>query len=155
MKLIPLFLGGGQEYGLRSGTENLAGILGFAKALDLLEEGTYIPYIKNLRDTFEKCLIQNISGVLINGSGSRIANVSNLYFPQIDAETLLIALDQKDICASHGSACSTGSLEPSRVLLNMGFPYKRARHSVRFSFSRLNTLEEVSQTVQILTALHS
>ncbi len=155
LKLSPLYLGGGQEYGLRSGTENLGGILGFARAIQLVDgnEEVFSLRMKELRDHFESELKAAIPNIEINGTGPRAVNVSNLYFPQVDAETLLIALDQAGICASHGSACSSGSLEPSRILLNMGYPRKRAKHSVRFSLSRMTTREELEKALEILQSL--
>lgn len=152
IKLNPLFLGGGQEYGLRSGTENLGGIMGFAKALELLAKDLplFSSHMKTLQETFEMGILKALPGTLINGSGPRTVNVSNIYFPEWDAETLLIALDQKGICASHGSACSSGSLQPSRILLEMGLSQKRAKHSVRFSLSRFTTEEEINEAIKLI-----
>lgn len=145
-------LGGGQEFGLRGGTENQLGIIGLAKAISLLDEQD-IPKIRAMRDAFEKEMLK-LPGVSVNGTGERICNTTNLAFEGIDGETFLIALDQKGVLASLGSACSSGSIEPSRILLNMGVPMKKARSSVRFSFSRLNTMEEVMRAVAIILEVH-
>ena len=127
LPLLPQLHGGGQEQGRRSGTENLAGILGLAKAISLLaEEGpsAYL-HMAKLQAHFETALADHCPGLQINGASPRIASTSNLAFPGYEGEVLLAQLDQLGIAASHGSACSSGALEPSRVLLNMG--YTRAR----------------------------
>jgi cysteine desulfurase len=144
-KLAPLLVGGEQEFGRRAGTENVLGILALGKSINLLaseleESSLKMLYLRNL---FENMLISHLSNVLINGEGPRICNVSNLAFSGLDGESLLIALDQAGISASHGSACASGSLEPSRVLLNMGFEMKRVLASIRFSLSRFTTEEEI------------
>jgi cysteine desulfurase len=148
----PLIVGGPQEKNLRAGTENLEGIYGFAKAVEIL--GQILPavthYIEELRNDFEAILTKKLKDIVINKGSSRICNTSNIYFPQVDAETLLIALDRHGICASAGSACSSGALEPSRVLLNMGLDRKRAKSSVRFSFSRFNTREETEKAAYLI-----
>lgn len=148
-KISPLLFGGHQERSLRAGTENLAGILGLAKAIELIPHNPS-DYLSHLRDTFENKLLAIFPSIEINGLGSRIANTSNLYFKDIDAETLLIHLDQNHVIASLGSACSAGTLSPSHVLLEMGLGSARASSSIRFSFSRLNTLDEVDKAINIL-----
>lgn len=150
----PEILGGGQEFGLRGGTENQLGIIGLAKAISLLEEQQiFIPKIKAMREFFEQELLK-LPGVSLNGTGNRICNTSNLAFEGVDGETFLINLDQKGVLASLGSACASGSIEPSRILLNMGVPMKKARSSLRFSFSRMNTMEEVKKAVSIIQEVH-
>lgn len=150
LKLHPLFTGGQQEYTLRPGTENLPGIIGLAKAIELLK--TELPEATErmamLRDLLEAGLIQKASPVVVNGMGKRICNVSNLSFPDVSGEDLLIALDMAGVAASHGSACSSGALEPSRILVNMGIPYQIARSAIRFSLSRNTTREEIDQTIE-------
>lgn len=141
--LKPLILGGGQESNLRAGTENLPAILGFAKAIDLIDP-SHFSHMEDLRKTFEDTLLAK--GAKINGEGPRASNVSNIYFPDTDGEALLMQLDQKGICASHGSACSSGALEPSHVLTNMGYAKDRVLSSLRFSLSRTTTKQEI-QTV--------
>ncbi len=145
----PLIRGGGQEAQKRGGTENLQGIIGLRKAIELLKNPPF-EHLKNLRDSFETKLQEVVPLFHINGSGDRICNVSNIAFDGIDGESLLFNLDLQGIQASHGSACSSGSLEPSRVLLSMGYPLPRARASIRFSFSRFNTMEEVDKLIAVL-----
>lgn len=146
-KIPPLFRGGHQERDMRAGTENLPAILGLAKAMELITPD--IPQkIATLRDTFEGKL-----SATVNGTAPRASNVSNLYFEGADAETLLIQLDQQGIITSLGSACSAGTLAPSHVLLSMGHPKERALSSLRFSFSRLNTPEEIDRAVLAIKEL--
>lgn len=153
-KLTPQILGGHQEFGLRGGTENMLGIIGLSKAIQILEEegANAILHMRKLRERFEHVLLE-IPGIEVNGIGERVSNTVNLSFGAIDGENLLIALDQQHIAASLGSACSSGAIEPSRVLLKMGIPLKRARTSLRFSFSRFNTIEEVERAIEIIKSL--
>lgn len=149
----PLLLGGGQENGRRAGTENVAGIVGLGKAAELAAQFLQreATEVKALRDTFENGVLERISGVQVNGGSSpRLPNTSNLFFEGVEAETALLLLERARICASAGSACAAGSLQPSAVLLAMGFTNARARGSLRFSFSRLNTLEEIEKALEIL-----
>ncbi len=154
-KIRPLLAGGGQENNLRSGTENITGILGLAKAVSLLSD--YLPEagikMQELRDLFEAELASALPFIHINGSSPRICNVSNIAFTVTDAETLLIGLDMEGIAASHGSACSSGSLQPSRVLTRMGFPSERIKSSIRFSLSRNTTEEEIKKAILSLIRL--
>lgn len=143
-KLTPLLTGGSQEHSLRAGTENLAGILGLAEAITLLDPTPIAP----LRTHFETSLLRALPDLLINGQGPRISNTSNIAFLGVDGETLLMQLDLAGIAASHGSACTSNSIEPSRILLNMGLDRKTARSSLRFSFSRLNTRQEVDLALE-------
>lgn len=153
--ITPLFFGGGQEFRLRSGTENLAGILGLAKALEILkeEQEKITKYITDLRTYFEKKLKNIFPEILINGEGERISNISNVCFPEVDGETLLMQLDLAGIAVSHGSACSSGAIEPSRILLRMGYDRKRVRNSIRFSFSRMNTKEEIDHALTVISSM--
>ena len=142
--------GGPQEHMKRAGTENLAGILGLAKAIQILkvDQEKISKELRDLRTLFEAELQRNLPQILINGEGPRVSNTVNIAFEGVDAETLLIQLDLNGIAASHGSACSSGSMEPSRVLIQMGLDPKRVRSSIRFSLSRLNTKEEIINAVQ-------
>jgi len=149
--LIPQQVGGAQESGMRGGTENLSGILGLAKAVELLLESSE-EHLRELRDLFEKELISKGCALQINGEGPRISNTSNLYFRGVDGESLLIALDMAGIAAAQGAACSSGALEPSRILLNMGYSKERANSSLRFSFSRMNTKEEILRAAQVISS---
>jgi cysteine desulfurase len=151
LKIAPLILGGPQEGGRRAGTENLEGIVGFAKAIELLKTVDY-GRIATLRDRFEKQLVEGCNAQ-VNGRGDRIGNTSNLYFPEIDAETLLIQLDMAGIAASHGSACNAGAREPSRVLLNMGCSEKSARSSLRFSLCRYTTEQEIEHAASAILSI--
>lgn len=154
-KISPLWMGGGQEGGLRPGTENIPGILGTLEALRCVEEALpeATEWMRGLRDGFEGILQENLEGVRVNGEGPRICNTSNLAFDGIDGETLLIQLDMKGVAVSHGSACASGALEPSRVLLNMGYSPERARSSIRVSFSRMTTKEEMERAAGILVEI--
>lgn len=153
--LKPLMKGGHQELGIRPGTEPLEAIIGFAKAVSLAEktlpEATL--YMSNLQKYFEDNLKDKLDDISINGEGFRICNTSNIAFHGIDGETLLLALDRADIYASLGSACSSGAIEPSRVLINMNLGRERAKASLRFSFSRKTTLEDVEKALFTIITL--
>lgn len=153
--LSPQFLGGPQESGRRAGTENFAGIIGMAKAVELLKSKlpTASQQMAELRDHLERELLTQLPGTFVNGGGSRLPNTSNLRFEGVDGETLLLALDQCGIAASLGSACSSGALEPSRILLGMGLSYPEARSSLRFSLGRYTTREEIDYTIETLLSL--
>ena len=101
----------------------------------------------------KETLLQNLTGVFVNGEGPRTVNTSNLAFTDVDGESLLIALDAAGISASHGSACASGSSEPSRVLLEMGIPLALAISSIRFSLSRFTTEEEIDRAITIITSI--
>ncbi|MDN3506230.1 MAG: cysteine desulfurase family protein [Simkaniaceae bacterium] len=142
-KLAPLLFGGGQERTKRPGTENLPGIIGFAKAIELLSSSS-MEHMKEMRDLLESSL----PNIRINGSGPRVCNTSSITFPNTDGEALLIQLDQLGIAASMGSACSSGSLEPSRVLLEMGLTRQEALSTLRFSVSRFTTPSEIEKVIE-------
>ena len=151
----PLFHGGGQEYGKRSGTENLLGIVGFAKAVELLENKLPSASLsmQKLRDFFEEEILKFFPEAIIHGKNPRISNTSNISFPYNDGESLLIQLDMHGIAVSHGSACSSGAIEPSRVLLQMGVERAIAKSAIRFSFSRFTTKNELEKVLSTLQAL--
>ncbi len=151
-KLVPLLHGGGQENNMRCGTENLASIVGIAKAIDLLSEKlpNATTHMKTLRDTFETELKKIAPTIRVNGTGPRLPNTSNISFPGVNGEELLINLDLQGIATSHGSACASGAHEPSRVLIDMGYPKKRVASAIRFSLSRHTTLQEIERTLAIL-----
>lgn len=156
LKLHPLLTGGNQEYAIRAGTENLPGIIGLAKAIELLK--TELPQATTrmalLRDQLEAGLLQGANPAVVNGMGPRICNTCNLSFPGDQGEDLVIALDMAGIAVSHGSACSSGALlEPPRVLTNMGLPPQITRSAIRFSLSRQTTPEEIEQTIAITSEL--
>lgn len=148
----PLLTGGGQELSQRAGTENLPLIVAFAEAVKCVacSQAEDLPRIMKLRDRFEQALFQEIPGSVRHGSGPRVGNTSNLSFLGVDGEALLIALDQMGIAASHGSACASGALEPSRVLKEMGVPREQASCAIRFSLGRTTTEEEMTRATASL-----
>ena len=152
-KYLPYIIGGGQERGRRGGTENVAGIVAFGRAAELAqarlaEENTRV---RALRDKLERGLLSTIPGSRLNGAPEpRLPNTSNLAFDGVEAEGILLLLDQAGVCASSGSACTTGSLDPSHVLLAMGCSAARARGSVRFSLGFYNTEAEVDHVLRCL-----
>lgn len=155
LRFTPLLTGGEQEHGRRSGTENLTGIVGMSEAVKLLKEAPEerIRRITYLRDKLEKGILTHLSGVRVNGEGPRVCNTTNFCFDGIEGETLLARLDMKGISVSHGSACASGGLEPSRILLNMGLSRSQAASALRFSLSRLTTEEEIDYTLETLIQL--
>ncbi len=148
----PLIFGGGQELGLRSGTENVAAIHATSIAVELLHNdlGKVVGDISLRREYFERLLLSALSGVHVNGEGPRVSNTSNLAFDDVSGEDLLIQLDLAGIAASHGAACIAGALEPSRVLLKMGYSMKRASSSVRFSLGKNTSKEDVEYAAAII-----
>lgn len=152
-KFTPMLVGGGQEDGRRAGTENVASIVALGKAAEvagaaLSEEATTV---RAMRDRFEEGILRAIPGSEVNGDRTdRLPNTCSLYFPWLDGEAMLVLLDKDGLCASAGSACTTGSLHPSHVLTAMGFSAERARGSLRFSFSRFNTTDEVDRGLEIV-----
>jgi len=151
LKIPPLLTGGNQEYMKRAGTENLSGILALAEALKILlqEQVAITQHLNDLRNHLEQGLLTSIPDIAINGQGPRISNTSNIAFLGVDGETLLMHLDLAGIAVSHGSACTSGSLEPSRVLTQMGIDAKTARSSLRISVGRFNTREEIDRTIDL------
>ena len=154
-RFTPFLVGGGQEGGRRGGTENVAGIVALGKAAELA--GTHLQEeltaVRAMRDRFEQAILAEIPGTEVNGDPiQRLPNTSNLYFPGVESEALLVLLDKAGLCASAGSACTAGSIHPSHVLTAMGLSTARARGSLRFSFGRFNTLAEVERGLSILTA---
>jgi cysteine desulfurase len=152
--LKPLFHGGHQEHSLRPGTENVPGIVGLGRACELalagLADGS-VDQIRAWRDLFEAGVRKNIESIGINGvHARRVPNTSNIYFDDIGGEALLIALDEKGVSVSAGAACSAGVREPSHVLLAMGLGPERARASLRFSFGKQNSAEDVEYLLDVL-----
>jgi cysteine desulfurase len=150
----PLLIGGHQERGRRAGTENVAGIIGLGKAAEMAQQ--YLADVKleqKLRDRLEKGLLQ-IADTEINGDRkSRLPNTSNIGFKYIEGEAILLSLDRFGICASSGSACTSGSLEPSHVLRAMGLPYTTLHGSIRFSLSRYTTEAEVDRVLEVMPVI--
>ncbi len=142
----PLLHGGGQEKGRRSGTENTAAIVAMGEASRLAKlaiESGLPSRLAEMRDAFEGFLLAEVPGCSVNGDpASRLPNTSHLSFERCDSSGMLILLDDAGVACSAGSACMTGKQEPSHVQLAMGIPREKAKTSLRFSFSRLNTMEE-------------
>ena len=146
----PYLIGGGQEHGRRGGTENVPYIVGFGRAAELAVErqNDETTRIKSLRDRLENGIMKTVPNTSRNGAREpRLPNTSNVAFDGLEAEALLMSLDHKAICASSGSACTTGSPEPSHVLTAMGVSRERARGSIRLSLGYYNTAEEVDYTL--------
>lgn len=148
--------GGHQERGKRAGTENTAGIVGLGKAIELayasLEE--HNKKIKELKDYYEEQIKEKIPYIKINGSiEKRLPGNSNISFRFIEGESLLLNLDLKGICASSGSACTSGSLDPSHVLLAIGLPHEIAHGSLRISIGKYNTKEEIDYLITNLVEI--
>lgn len=144
----PLLLGGGQEGGRRSGTENVPGIVGLGVAATLMTQSQVS--VMDQRDAFERRVIQ-ATGAVVNGHPQlRLGNTSSLTFEGVDSAGLLILLDERGVCCSAGSACHAGSLHPSAVLEAMGFDACHAASTLRFSFSRFNTMPEVLQAADFV-----
>ena len=155
LKLTPLITGGNQEHQLRAGTENLTGVIALAEATQILRENQaqITNHLLDLRSHFECELLRALPDLTINGLGPRICNTVNIAFGGCDGESLLMQLDLAGIAVSLGAACSSGALEPSRVLTNMGLERKMARSSIRFSFGKFNTREEVNIALEKITHL--
>ena len=152
-RLSPFMLGGHQEAGRRAGTENVPGIVGLGKACELAANNleTENSKVKALRDKLEKTIMQKCPDCRLKGDpDNRLPNTTNISFEYIEGEAILRMLDKYGICASSGSACTSGSLEPSHVLRAMGVPFTAAHGSIRFSLSRYNTEEEVDYTIEKL-----
>lgn len=146
-------LRGSQEDGRRGGTQNVASIVAFGKAAELALH--HLPSspdrIHTLRDLFEDTLLSSIEGARRNGAASpRLPNTSNLTFPGIEAETALLLFDKEGLCCSAGSACSSGSINPSHVLTAMGVTRDEARASLRFSFGRTTTEADIDRALEII-----
>ena len=160
LHLQPLFFGGSHERQRRAGTENVPGIVAFGRAVELAQQwltadapGDGPTHLVHLRDHLERGLLAAVPNSGINGAGElRTPNTLNIYFEDVDAEALVIALDLKGIAVSGGSACQSGATEPSHVLTAMRLPESRARSSVRISLSRLNTRQDIDGALAIIPA---
>lgn len=152
----PYLRGGHQEFNRRAGTENVPYVIGLGKAAELAQdylEKTNGDDIKVLRDNLEKQIL-TIADTVVNGDiDNRVPNTTNISFRNIEGEAILLLMDQHGICASSGSACTSGSLEPSHVLRAMGVPFTYAHGSIRFSLSRYSTADEVNIVVKELPAI--
>ena len=148
----PLLIGGHQEGGRRAGTENVPYLVGLAKAMDVAMEslGEEQTRVRKLRDRLESALEEKIPYVQINGGAApRLTNTSNISCHFIEGEAMLYQLSEQGICASSGSACTSGSLEPSHVLRALRVPFTAVHGSIRFSFSRYSTDEDVDRIIEV------
>jgi cysteine desulfurase len=153
LRLLPFMTGGKQERGRRSGTENVAAIagMGVAARLAMAKMADEATRLAALRDRLEARILQTVPGTAINGDpDTRVPNTSNISFDRVEAESLLIALDLEGVAVSTGSACSSGTLEPSHVLKAMGLPAHRTQNSIRFSLGTTNTEADVDRVVAVL-----
>lgn len=156
VRLTPPITGGRQERGRRAGTENVAGIAGcgVAAALAARKLVSEAARLGPLRDRLEAGIVSHVPGTVVNGAGSpRVPNTTNISFERVEAESLLIALDLEGVAVSTGSACSSGTLEPSHVLRAMGFPPHRTQNSIRFSLGAGNTEAEIDHVISIMPAV--
>ena len=155
-RIEPLFFGGAHERQRRAGTENVAGIVGLGRAAELaydaLRNGT-MDRVAAMRDLLERGILERVEECAVNGAGAdRVPNTTNLQFENLEGEALVIALDLKGLAVSGGSACMSGATEPSHVLTAMGLVTNRARASLRFSLTKLNTEEEIDTALELVPA---
>jgi len=152
LRIRPLLIGGPQERGKRGGTENVPGIVGMGKAAELA--GKCLPQmtrVAELRDRLERGILETVAETSVNGDvENRLPNTSNISFARLEAEAILLLLSERDVCASAGAACSSGSLEPSHVLQAMKIDSRRAHGAIRFSLSRFTTEREIDRTLEIV-----
>jgi cysteine desulfurase len=160
VKLRPQQRGGPQERDRRGGTENTPAVIGLGKAAELarafVADESWVTQQRQLRDRFEQAILEAVPNTLVNaGSAPRLWNTTNLAFPGLEAEAILLGLSEKGICASAGAACSSGSLDPSPVLLAMGLDEPVAHGSVRFSLSRETSAETIERAIEQVPAVVS
>jgi cysteine desulfurase len=153
-KFAPFMIGGHQEKGRRGGTENTAAIVGLGKAAAMakqhMESGNYAA-VGELRDTLENEILAHVPNTFVNGDRThRLPNTTSIAFEYVEGEAILLMLNEYGICASSGSACTSGSLEPSHVLRAMGVPFTAAHGSIRFSLSRFTTRKEIEFVLEKL-----
>jgi cysteine desulfurase len=151
VKFRPLLRGGHQERGRRAGTENSASIVGLGVAAELA--GAHLTVenteVKAMRDRLEQGILSAVPNSFVTGDpDNRLPNTANIAFEYVEGEGILLLLNKMGIAASSGSACTSGSLEPSHVMKAMGIPYTAAHGTVRFSISRYNTMAEIEQVIQ-------
>jgi len=152
----PLLRGGHQERGRRAGTENSASIVGLGKACELALE--FIEYentkVKAMRDRLEQGITEAIPHCFVTGDMyNRLPNTTDIAFEYIEGESILMLLNKAGIAASSGSACTSGSLEPSHVMRAMDIPYTAAHGTIRFSFSRYNSMAEVDEVLKVMPGI--
>lgn len=147
----PLLRGGHQERGRRAGTENVASVIGLGKACELARANMEIENseVKAMRDRLQQGILDAVPNAFATGDvENRLPNTASIAFEYIEGEAILLLMNKKGIAASSGSACTSGSLEPSHVMMAMGIPYTAAHGTVRFSLSRYNTMEEVERVIE-------
>jgi cysteine desulfurase len=152
-RFFPYIIGGHQEEGRRGGTENVPYIIALGRACELAAENLEAENrrVKGLRDKLESGLLEQIPSSIINGDREkRLPNTLSISFEYVEGESILLKLSDKGICASSGSACTSGSLEPSHVLRAMGVPFTAAHGSIRFSLSVYNTEEEIDYVLGVM-----
>ena len=156
-RLVAPITGGRQERNRRPGTENVPGIVGMGAAARLAGDklAADAARVAALRDRLEAGVLDGVPGTLVNGTGERVPNTTNISFDGVEAEALLIALDLEGIAVSTGSACSSGTLEPSHVLRAMGFRPHRAQNSIRFSLGLGNTEDDVTRAIDVMPGVVS
>lgn len=153
---VPFLAGGHQEKGRRGGTENVASIVGLGRACELAAQkmGEENTRVRALRDKLENGLLANVPRSMLNGhKTNRLPNTANISFEFVEGEAILLHLNRYNICASSGSACTSGSLEPSHVLRAMGVPFTAAHGSIRFSLSIYNTEQEVDFVLEKIPSI--
>ena len=153
VRITPLIIGGHQEKGLRAGTENVPYIVAMGKAAELAQGALdyELKEVKRLRDKLEEGILKNVFNARLNTSTSgRVPNTTNIGFEYVEGELILLHLSDIGICASSGSACTSGSLEPSHVLRAMGIPFTALHGSIRFSLSRYTTEKEIDYVIEHL-----
>ncbi|GBF79022.1 cysteine desulfurase NifS [Aphanothece sacrum] len=151
----PSMIGGHQERGRRAGTENVPGIVALGKAAELAQYHlANVSGERQLRDYLEQTILTLIPNTVVNGHPiQRLPNTTNIGFKYIEGEAILLSLNQYEICASSGSACTSGSLEPSHVLRAMGLPYSVLHGSIRFSLSRYTTQTQIDRVLEVLPGI--
>ena len=157
-RFYPYLIGGHQEHGRRAGTENVPSIIAIGKACELARANIRqeAEHVSKLRDKLEKALLERCTDTRINGETiNRLPNTTNISFEYVEGEAILLRIDRHGICASSGSACTSGALEPSHVLRAMGVPYTAIHGSIRFSLSRYNTEEEIDRVIELMPPIIS
>jgi cysteine desulfurase len=154
LRIAPQIIGGPHERQRRGGTENVPGIVGMGVAAKLAGQWLQADgpaTVQAMRDRFERTIIDAVPDTAINcAEGPRIGNTTSIAFAQLEAEAIMLLLSERGVCASAGAACSSGSLEPSPVLLAIGIPETLAHGSIRFSFSRLNSDDEIDRAIEVI-----
>jgi len=155
-RFYPYIIGGHQERGRRAGTENVASLIALGKACELAGSAFRgeVDYMGRLRDKLEKALLQCCPDVRVNGDTEhRLPNTANISFEYVEGEAILLRMDEYGICASSGSACTSGSLEPSHVLRTMGVPFTAIHGSIRFSLSRYTSDAEIDRVIEVMPGI--